>query len=80
MTTPSACATSSAETPGLSGRHRPARRGRPCSAASSAPTATQGTDADKKIVGRKRDIVTDTLGRLLAVMVTSSGLSEGLPC
>ncbi|GAA2326203.1 hypothetical protein GCM10010246_04600 [Streptomyces cuspidosporus] len=37
----------------------------------SVPAAGQGTDAAKKIVGRKRSIVTDTLGLLLAVLVTA---------
>ncbi|GAA3135863.1 hypothetical protein GCM10010521_22440 [Streptomyces rameus] len=32
----------------------------------SVPAAGQGVDAGKKIVGRKRNIVTDTLGLLLA--------------
>lgn len=38
----------------------------------SIPAASQGTDAGKKIVGRKRSIVTDTLGLLLAVLVTAA--------
>jgi transposase len=33
----------------------------------SVPAASQGTDNAKKIVGRKRSIVTDTIGLLLAV-------------
>jgi transposase len=37
---------------------------------------SQGTDAEKKIVGRKRGIITDTLGLLLAVTVTAASLSE----
>ena len=36
----------------------------------------QGTDAAKKIVGRKRGIVTDTLGLLLAVIVTAASTTE----
>ncbi|MEU0965043.1 IS5 family transposase [Streptomyces sp. NPDC005917] len=36
---------------------------------------SQGTDAAKKIVGRKRGIITDTLGLLLAVTVTAASLS-----
>ena len=36
----------------------------------------QGTDAAKKIVGRKRGIVTDTLGLLLAVIVTAASSTE----
>ncbi|MEV4068100.1 IS5 family transposase [Nonomuraea dietziae] len=43
----------------------------------NAPTATQGFDAGKKIAGRKRSIVTDTLGLLLAVLVTAAGVSDG---
>jgi hypothetical protein len=38
----------------------------------NAPVQTQGIDAGKKIVGRKRGIVTDTLGLLLAVIVTAA--------
>ncbi|SCF46758.1 Transposase DDE domain-containing protein [Micromonospora marina] len=38
----------------------------------NAPLPTQGIDAGKKIVGRKRGIVTDTLGLLLAVVVTAA--------
>jgi len=44
--------------------------------ATSVPTATQGTDVGKKIVGRKRSIVTDSLGLLLLVMVTAAGVSD----
>ncbi|MEU6534208.1 IS5 family transposase [Streptomyces sp. NPDC046928] len=40
------------------------------------PTATQGTDAAKKIVGRKRSVATDTLGLLLAVVVCAASVSE----
>ncbi|ABW12668.1 transposase IS4 family protein [Parafrankia sp. EAN1pec] len=40
------------------------------------PLASQGTDAGKKIVGRKRGVVTDTLGLLLAVTVTAAHLSD----
>lgn len=42
----------------------------------NVPLATQGTDAGKKIVGRKRGIVTDTLGLLLAVVVTAASVSD----
>lgn len=38
----------------------------------SVLAASQGTDAGEKIVGRKRSIVTDTLGLLPAVLVTSA--------
>lgn len=44
--------------------------------APSVPTDTQGTDAGKKIVGRKRSIVVDTLGLLLLVMVTAASVSD----
>ncbi|MBP2702186.1 IS5 family transposase [Microbispora sp. RL4-1S] len=43
----------------------------------NVPAATQGIDAGKKIVGRKRSIVTDTLGLLLAVLVTAASVSDG---
>ncbi|MGW3808480.1 IS5 family transposase [Micromonospora sp. NPDC005113] len=42
----------------------------------NAPLATQGIDAGKKIVGRKRGIVTDALGLLLAVIVTAASASD----
>lgn len=42
----------------------------------NVPLTSQGTDAAKKIVGRKRGILTDTLGLLLAVTVTAASLSE----
>jgi transposase len=42
----------------------------------NAPLSTQGIDAGKKIVGRKRGIVTDTLGLLLAVIVTAASASD----
>ncbi len=38
----------------------------------------QGTDAAKKIVGRKRGVLTDTIGLILAVTVAGAGLSENL--
>ncbi|MGV5039352.1 transposase, partial [Streptomyces sp. NRAIS4] len=37
---------------------------------------SQETDAAKKIVGRKRGILTDTIGLILAVTVTAASLSE----
>ncbi|WP_089102836.1 IS5 family transposase [Streptomyces hyaluromycini] len=43
---------------------------------SNVPLTSQGTDADKKIVGRKRGILTDTIGLILAVTVTAASLSE----
>ncbi|MFI1370062.1 IS5 family transposase [Streptomyces griseochromogenes] len=42
----------------------------------SVPAAGQGTDAAKKVVGRKRSIVTDTLGLLLAVLVTAASVQD----
>ncbi len=42
----------------------------------SVPASSQGTDAGKKIVGRKRSIVTDTLGLLLAVLVTAASVQD----
>ncbi|GAA2146633.1 IS5 family transposase [Actinomadura napierensis] len=41
------------------------------------PRASQGTDAGKKIVGRKRNIITDTLGLLLTVLVTAASVPDG---
>jgi hypothetical protein len=43
---------------------------------SNVPVTSRGTDAAKKIIGRKRGILTDTLGLILAVTVTAAGLSE----
>jgi hypothetical protein len=40
------------------------------------PTKAQGIDANKKIVGRKRTIVTDTLGLLLAVTVFAASTTD----
>jgi transposase len=42
----------------------------------NVPLTSQGIDAGKKIVGRKRGIVTDALGIILAVMVTAASLSD----
>jgi transposase len=42
----------------------------------NVPLTSQGTDAGKKIVGRKRGIITDALGLILAVTVTAASLSE----
>ncbi|MFI8537502.1 IS5 family transposase [Streptomyces aquilus] len=44
--------------------------------ATSVPARTQGIDAGKKIVGGKRSIITDTLGLLLAVLVTAAGVQD----
>ncbi|ODA70518.1 hypothetical protein APS67_005252 [Streptomyces sp. AVP053U2] len=43
---------------------------------SNVPVTSQGTDAAKKIVGRERGILTDTIGLLLAVTVTAASPSE----
>ncbi|MEU9609733.1 IS5 family transposase [Streptomyces sp. NPDC048057] len=42
----------------------------------SVPATSQGTDNANKIVGRKRSIVTDTLGLLLAVLVTAACVQD----
>lgn len=44
----------------------------------NVPTATQGIDAGKRIVGRKRGIITDTLGLLLAVIITAASVSDNV--
>jgi hypothetical protein len=48
----------------------------------NVPAHSQGYDAGKKITGRKPGIVTDTLGPLIAMLVTAAGVSDsaaGLP-
>ena len=42
----------------------------------NVPTASQGIDASKRIVGRNSGIITDTLGLLLAVIVTAASASD----
>lgn len=42
----------------------------------NVPEASQGIDAGKRIKGRKRHIVTDTLGLLLVVMVTAASMQD----
>jgi transposase len=42
----------------------------------NVPLTSQGVDAAKKIVGRKRGIVTDTLGLVLAVVVCAASLTD----
>jgi hypothetical protein len=37
---------------------------------------SQGADVGKKIMGRKRGIVTDSLGLILAVIVTAASVSD----
>ncbi len=39
--------------------------------------ANRGYDGDKRIQGRKRHLIVDTLGLLIAVVVTSAGLDDG---
>ena len=50
------------------------RAGRPLLRRHDFPS--QGTDAGKKIVGRKRGVITDALGLILAVTVTAASLSD----
>lgn len=42
----------------------------------NVPLTSQGVDAAKKIVGRKRGIVTDTLGLILTVIVCAASLTD----
>ncbi|MFF2331175.1 MULTISPECIES: IS5 family transposase [unclassified Streptomyces] len=44
----------------------------------SVHTSSQGIDPGKKTVGRKRNIVTDTLGLLLAVLVTAASVQDSV--
>ena len=44
--------------------------------ADTVSKATRGYDAGKKINGRKRHIITDTLGLLLVVMVTAASIQD----
>jgi len=44
--------------------------------ADTVSKATRGYDAGKKVEGRKRHIVTDTLGLLLVVMVTAASVQD----
>ncbi|MFF6946695.1 transposase, partial [Streptomyces lavendulae] len=45
-------------------------------AAASVPAASRGFDGGKKVNGRKRHIVVDTLGLLLAVVVTAASVND----
>ncbi|MFJ2782283.1 MULTISPECIES: IS5 family transposase [unclassified Kitasatospora] len=45
-------------------------------AAATVPAATRGYDGAKKVPGRKRHIVVDCLGLLLAVMVTAANVTD----
>ncbi|MFJ3793164.1 IS5 family transposase [Kitasatospora sp. NPDC090091] len=44
--------------------------------AASVPAATRGFDGGKKVNGRKRHIVVDTLGLLLTVLVTAASVTD----
>lgn len=44
--------------------------------ADTVPATTRGFDAGKKVKGRKRFIVTDTLGLLLAVHVVAASVQD----
>jgi hypothetical protein len=44
----------------------------------NVPATDRGIDAAKKIVGRKRSIVVDTLGLLLAVLVTAVSVQDSV--
>ena len=48
----------------------------PVKTSCNPPESTQGIDAGKKIKGRKRHIATDTLGLLLAVLVTAASVQD----
>lgn len=45
-------------------------------AAATVPASSRGYDAGKKVPGRKRHIVVDCLGLLLAVMVTTASVQD----
>ena len=47
--------------------------------ATTVPAASRGYDGGKKTPGRKRHIVTDCLGLLLAIAVTAANIGEGTP-
>ncbi|GAB7102116.1 hypothetical protein JCM4814A_04300 [Streptomyces phaeofaciens JCM 4814] len=44
----------------------------------SVHASSQGIDAGKRIVGRKRNIVTDTIGLLLSVLVTAASVQDSV--
>ncbi|MER6114663.1 IS5 family transposase [Streptomyces sp. NPDC001743] len=44
----------------------------------NVPASEQGIDAGKKIVGRKRSIVIDTVGLLLTVLVTAASVQDSI--
>ncbi|MEV1066145.1 transposase [Streptomyces sp. NPDC050263] len=45
-------------------------------AAATVPASSRGYDGGKKVPGRKRHIVTDTLGLLLVVAVTAANIGD----
>ncbi|MBC9719708.1 IS5 family transposase [Streptomyces sp. TRM66268-LWL] len=45
---------------------------------SNVPAAGQGADNAKKIVGRKRNVITDTTGLLLLVLVTAASVQDSV--
>ena len=45
-------------------------------ASSNVPEAAQGYDAGKRTKGRKQNIATDTLGLLLAVVITAASVQD----
>ncbi|WP_244206687.1 transposase [Streptomyces swartbergensis] len=45
-------------------------------AAASVPASTRGYDGGKKVPGRKRHVITDCLGLLLAVAVTPANTGD----
>lgn len=45
-------------------------------AAACVPAATRGYDGGKKINGRRRHVITDTLGLLLVVLVTAGNITD----
>src|SRR5438067_959381 len=58
--------------------HRPVEVGRPDHPAGEAGGGAEvGTDGGKRVRGRKRHIVTDTLGLLLVVLVTAANRDDG---
>ncbi len=66
-----------AQVPQKAGRHKhPTAGALDSQSVKTTPTpGVHGDDAGKKVHGRKRQILVDTLGLLLAVVVTSAALS-----
>ena len=67
-----------AQVPQKAGRHKhPTAGALDSQSVKTTPTpGVHGDDAGKKVHGRKRQILVDTLGLLLAVVVTSAALSD----